>query len=223
MENNNPTSFVKHIFNFNDDSKSEMLNILQYAFISIIPIVLLNKTISKYLPDVNDSKSSLEISFEIILQITSIFFGLLLIHRFITFFPTFSGVDYPEMNIIYIVLSTLMILLGLQTRLGEKVNILVERISDFWNGTEAKKEKNSTPQNMTGQITGKPMEKNSIGDNDTTAISLLTETQPIATTQQPNFNNMYQNNTTPLVNANSPMNDSYQEPMAANSVLPGNW
>lgn len=220
MENNSPTSFFKHVFNFNDDSKSEMLNILQYAFIAIIPIVLLNKTISKYLPDVNDNKSSLEISFEIILQISIIFLGLLTIHRMITFFPTFSGVDYPEMNLIYIILSTLMILLGLQTRLGEKVNILVERISDFWNGTETNKHANTMKQTQpTGQITGKPMEKNTMQDNDITPISALTETS--ATT--PDFNKMYQNTTTPLVNANSPTNDSYQEPMAANSVLPGNW
>lgn len=220
MENNSPTSFFKHIFNFNDESKSEMLNILQYAFIAIIPIIILNKTISKYIPDVNDNKSSLEISFEIIIQISSIFIGLLIIHRIITFFPTFSGVEYPEMNIIYIILSTLMILLGLQTRLGEKVNILVERISDFWNGTEPNKTNtNKQLPNITGQITGKPMEKNTIVDNDTTPITALEETQ----TTTPNFNKMYQNTTTPLVNANSPTNDSYQEPMAANSVLPGNW
>ena len=36
-------SFLKHVFNFDDDSKSEILNILQYSLIAIIPIVILNK------------------------------------------------------------------------------------------------------------------------------------------------------------------------------------
>ena len=40
-------SFLKHVFNFDDDSKSEILNILQYALLAIIPIVLLNKSIAK--------------------------------------------------------------------------------------------------------------------------------------------------------------------------------
>ena len=37
--------FFKHVFNFDDDSKSEILNIIQYALIAIIPVVVLNKTI----------------------------------------------------------------------------------------------------------------------------------------------------------------------------------
>ena len=38
-------SFLKNVFNFDDDSKSEILNIIQYALLAIIPIVLLNKSI----------------------------------------------------------------------------------------------------------------------------------------------------------------------------------
>jgi hypothetical protein len=52
-------SFFKHVFNFDDDSKSEVLNILQYSVIAIIPIVILNKTMQKYVPEADDKKSSL--------------------------------------------------------------------------------------------------------------------------------------------------------------------
>jgi hypothetical protein len=34
-------NFFKHVFNFDDDSKSELLNIIQYALISIIPVIVL--------------------------------------------------------------------------------------------------------------------------------------------------------------------------------------
>jgi hypothetical protein len=37
-------SFLKHVFNFDDDSKSELLNIIQYAILAIIPVIVLNKT-----------------------------------------------------------------------------------------------------------------------------------------------------------------------------------
>ena len=39
----NSSSFINHVFNFDDDSKSEMSNIMQYGILSVIPIVLLNK------------------------------------------------------------------------------------------------------------------------------------------------------------------------------------
>ena len=62
-------NFFKHVFNFNDDSKSDILNIIQYALIAILPIIILNKSISKYIPEVDEKKASLEISVEVILQI----------------------------------------------------------------------------------------------------------------------------------------------------------
>ena len=46
--------FLKHVFNFDEESKSEILNIIQYALIAIIPIVILNKTIGKYVPEADD-------------------------------------------------------------------------------------------------------------------------------------------------------------------------
>ena len=41
-------SFFKHVFNFDDDSKSEILNIIQYALIALIPVILLNKSCLLY-------------------------------------------------------------------------------------------------------------------------------------------------------------------------------
>jgi hypothetical protein len=54
-------SFFKHVFNFDDDSKSDILNIIQYALIAIIPIVLLNKSVGKYVPESDDKKGSLHL------------------------------------------------------------------------------------------------------------------------------------------------------------------
>ena len=134
-------SFFKHVFNFDDDSKSDILNIIQYALIAIIPVVILNKSIGKYVPESDDKKSSLEISAEIIIQVIVTFMGLLIIHRTITFIPTYSGAKYPEFHIIYIVLAILMIAMSLQTKLGEKVGILVDRVMELWDGKSDKKKK----------------------------------------------------------------------------------
>jgi len=86
MDNSDESkSFFKHVFNFDDDSKSEILNILQYSLIALIPIVILNKTMQRYVPEADDKKSSLEVSAEIVIQVIVMFIGLLIIHRIITF------------------------------------------------------------------------------------------------------------------------------------------
>ena len=72
-------SFFKHVFNFDDDSKSEILNIIQYALIALIPVILLNKSMSNYVPEADDKKGSLELSAEIVIQIIVMLVGLLIV------------------------------------------------------------------------------------------------------------------------------------------------
>ena len=226
------TSFFKHVFNFDDDSKSEVLNILQYSVIAIIPVVILNKTMQKYVPEADDKKSSLEVSAEIIIQIIVMFIGLLLIHRIITYIPTYSGTKYPDFHIIYIVLAILMITMSLQTKLGEKVSILVERVSELWNGKTDNKKKNG--KNGSGNVkVSQPIsgQQPMGGYTDGTAISSLPTydtTQggqnTMAPQQLPNYDAMYRQDTTPLVGAATPgvtTEGFYDGPMAANAVLGG--
>lgn len=226
-------SFFKHVFNFDDDSKSDILNIIQYALIAIIPVVILNKSIGKYVPESDDKKSSLEISAEIIIQVIVTFMGLLIIHRTITFIPTYSGAKYPEFHIIYIVLAILMIAMSLQTKLGEKIGILVDRVMELWDGKSDKKKKGKNAvkvsQPISGQITGQQMNNAAMSQSlytDGTAISSLpSDSQNTMQSEQlPNYNAMYRQDTTPLVGAASPTSqpiEGFGEPMAANSVLGG--
>jgi len=236
MDNSDDSkSFFKHVFNFDDDSKSEILNILQYSLIAIIPIVILNKTMQKYVPESDDKKSSLEVTAEIIIQIIVMFIGLLIIHRIITFIPTYSAVKYPEFHIVYIILAVLMITMSLQTKLGEKVSILVDRIYELWNGKQDNKKKNgkNSAVKVSQPISGQPMMSSQAmgGYTDGTAISSLPTydgTQGTQNTMQPqqlpNYDAMYRQDTTPLVGAATPgVTESMTsfEPMAANSVLGG--
>ena len=230
-------SFFKHVFNFDDDSKSEILNIIQYALVGLIPVILLNKSMSNYVPEADDKKSSLELSAEIVIQIIVMFIGLLIIHRINTFVPTYSGVKYPEFNIIFNILAVLMIVLSLQTKLGEKVSILIERLMDLWNGTDSSKKKSkngkngnvkvsqpiSGQQQIGGSITGQMMTPQTQPTyTDGTSINSLPTSSSTPTQQMPNYDNMYQQQTTPLVGAASPGMEGFtNEPMAANSVLGG--
>jgi len=240
MDNSDDSKgFFKHVFNFDDDSKSARLNILQYSVIAIIPVVILNKTMQQYVPEADDKKSSLEVSAEVLIQIIVMFMGLLIIHRIITYIPTYSGAKYPDFHIVYIILAILMITMSLQTKLGEKVSILVDRVTELWNGKSDNKKKNGKNGNgngnvkvsqpishQSGSITGQPMG----GYTDGTSISSLPtydvtqgNQNTIAPQQLPNYDAMYRQDTTPLVGAATPggTTEGFDGPLAANAVLGG--
>jgi hypothetical protein len=131
--------FFKHVFRFDQDAKFEMLNLIQYAILAIVPVVILNKFTQRFIPEADDDKSSIELSLEIVAQITLMLLVMMFIHRIITFIPTYSGEKYADLQLTNIVLAMLVIILSLQTKLGEKVSILVERAVEMWEGKKKDK------------------------------------------------------------------------------------
>lgn len=144
----NKKTIIGHIFSTTDEGKAEIINIIQYSSIGIIPIVALNKFIQRFIPEACDEKSSIEILIEIFAQTIIMFCGIIFIHRFITYIPTYSGFKYDNFVLTNVVLAFLVIVLSLQTKLGIKVNILFDRISDLWNGTYPENKKEYIKKNM---------------------------------------------------------------------------
>ena len=236
--------FFKHVFNFDDDSKAEMLNITQYALISFIPIIILNKAMQKFVPEADEDKGSFELLAEVVIQIVVMFIGIFYINRIVTYIPTYSGTKYPEFSVTFIVLAVLVITMSLQTKMGEKVSILVDRVVDLWegNGGDDKKKKGKGKGNVkvSQPISGQnqlPNNASAMGNSlyggmsqGTTSISSL-PTEPVKQ-NAPDYNAMYRNDATPMPGAATPgmgMGDSFGGMiMAANEVLGGsafgaNW
>lgn len=134
VQDSNKPTFLGHVFSTTDEDKSEMLNVLQYVFIGIIPVIILNKTIQRFVPEADPDKSSLELLVEISVQLVIIFIGLILIHRIITYIPTYSGYKYEALTLTNIILAFLVIVLSIQSKIGLKANILVDRVNELWNG-----------------------------------------------------------------------------------------
>lgn len=134
----NKKSFVSHVFSTTEEGKAEILNIVQYATLGVLPIVLLNKLVQRFIPEADSDKSTLELLVEIFLQIIIMFCGMVLIHRTISYFPTYSGFKYENLTLTNVVLAFLVIVLSIQTKLGIKVNILTDRALEMWNGPSEK-------------------------------------------------------------------------------------
>jgi hypothetical protein len=226
-------TFFKYVFNFDEDSKHDMMNIVQYAVLAIIPIVVLNKTMQKYVPEADEEKGSAEILAEVIFQIVYMFLGLFFIHRVISYIPRYSGTKYPEYHVVYNILSTLLVLLSLQTKLGEKVSILFDRVAELWEGKsedDKKKKKGKGNVKVTQPISqGQSAITQSLytgntnmgASSDGTSISQLpTVSTQQQQQQQPDYNSMYRNDNNPMVGAATP---GFEQPMimAANEALGG--
>ena len=214
---NGKPGFFKHVFNFNDDSKSEMMNIVQYAVLAVIPVVLLNKAMQKYVPEADELKGNVELLAEIIGQVIVMFLGILIIHRIITYVPTYSGEKYMDFSVTNIILAMLVIVLSLQTKLGEKVSMIVDRIMEVWEGPKDQKKGKKGQGNVK---VSQPILQNSSNamtqSMGSTSISSLPQQQ--SSQQLPDYNNMYQQDSTPLIGAATPGMESFG-PMAANDAL----
>tara|TARA_Y100000992_G_scaffold168686_1_gene113307 strand:- start:2500 stop:3162 length:663 start_codon:yes stop_codon:yes gene_type:complete len=206
-------TFINHMFKFDDETKNELSNFIQYSILAIIPIVTLNKLMKKYIPDADDDKGSIEITFEVLLQIILLVIGIYYIHRLLTYIPTYSGSDYPDLNPTSFMLIFLIIILSLQSKLGDKINILVNRLSDLWNGeTTVKSKKPKTVKEVNDEKMKQQQEEHIMQMQlNSQAVHPQDSAQPRQ--QLPDYNVMYSN----------PLQDNQDNLMAANEVMGGGF
>ena len=202
---NTKKNIISHVFHFDDETKNNLLNLAQYTALAIVPIILLNKTIKHTFPEEDEKKGNLEIALEVVGQLVILVFGLFFIHRIITFVPTFSKTEYPGFNLFSVILVFLVIVLSLQTKVGKKSNILIDRFSEYYYGKSQPKE-DSQPQEIPEQIsaplprsipTHQPSRSDSLPMTSNQQPSMREPTQQ--SQQQPNFNQMFSNNIEPFV------------------------
>ena len=132
--NSSKRTFFNHVFSSNEEGKAEILNVIQYSLMGVVPIVILNKLVQRFIPDAENEKSSIEILAEIVFQLIVMFIGVVLIHRMITYVPTYSDFKYESLSLTNVILIFMVLLLSIQTKIGIKVNILFDRLMDLWTG-----------------------------------------------------------------------------------------
>ena len=224
-------SIFDHMFSFDGQYKADILNVAQYSFISLIPLVLLTKLIQYVIPDASTNGSSIEISIEIIGQISILIIGLVLVNRFVTYFNTYSGDPYPKQSVVHFVLGFLTILISIQSKLGEKINILADRFMDKVNGPKppALHPRPGRQHHIPDvQVMGRHPQP---GPQDTTQISNLPVIEhSLNAPPQRQVTHQYDNSTQYSTNYEPGLKDaqmmqqmSIDEPSAANGVLGGSF
>lgn len=208
-------SFIQHVTRFDNDTKTELSNVIQYLLIAIIPIYLLNKTLIDFMPSYDQNKGNIEVLGEIVIQNIALFLGIYIINRIVCYLPTFSGENMSEINLMNIVL--LIVFISINSENGKKLNLVYERLlgskENFEENEDEKKKKNnkdkskvtvSQPLNGNGMTAPMPTHQPSQADYLNTHDQM---TQPQNQVVQAVHNNQQ---------GFGPMGGAMAEPMAAN-------
>lgn len=202
-------TFFSHVFSTTEEGKAEIMNVAQYSLLGVIPIVLLNKLIQRFIPEADADKSSIEILIEVLIQLIVMFVGIIIVHRVITFIPTYSEFKYESLTLTNVILAFMILVLSIQTKIGIKVNILVDRAMELWNGSS---DAESKPK---GSKPGVNRHTPSRGDHvDTSQVDMFPPAPMV--TSKPDVG--------PDVMMRGPAAPSYDMgPMAANGILGGSF
>ena len=224
--------FINHVFNFNTETKTELMNLGQYLALVLLPLTFLNNFVETLVPKVDESRGSLEILFEVLGHLKLLLLSVFLVDRIAQYVPTYSGKEMNSTSLATLVIVFVMF----TTKTRQKLDLLYTRLSNSWNGEsgENKKQPNGKggpvqqkPQVTVSQpITGMP---NPISSPPPSKPDLMAHHQQM-TPQQPDIamglnanpgaaNNMYNNQGFGgMQGAASP---GVQEPMAANGAFGG--
>jgi len=232
MENiENENGFLKYVFDLNDENKATVMNMLQYAVLAFIPVILVLKVTKTYVPEANEEKGSLELLAESLFQVVFILLSFWFINRVITYIPTYSKKPYKEFNETTFIIGFVFILLTLQTKLGEKISILSDRVLELWTGDVTIKQESQTKVKVSQPLAGhQPSQADHLGFTQMSQTAPMIPPTPVMTNNKsqtnqysiparqpiPDFNEMHAGPVTPLPGAAHP---TFQEPMAANEAF----
>ena len=231
---NTKPGFINHVFNFDTETKNDLLNIGQYLLLALVPMALYNHLVDSLIPEPDESKGNLELLGEVVGQLVLVLAGLFLIHRLITYVPTYSGRAHGSMNLFSIILIFIVLAYESHTKVGEKMKILIERLAELWEGKKAddkKKKKDPSVVKVTQPISRAGIPTQHVASradylNSPNAMNSPTQmlpppaSQDIPQTNSGASNQIYNNGGfNGLVDANNPVMS--QEPMAANAALGG--
>lgn len=207
------TTFFSTVFNFDETSKNDILNIIQYGILAIVLISLILKVVETYSPCYDENKDTIAIIIEILLECIFLLLSFVFIHRIIAYIPTMSATSYLPQNLITVILPFIYVLLN-QSTLNRKINLVLNRLLGKRESFDNKKKDIKVSQPLSNQLSGmtNPTSLLPQGINTTQIPSM--HQQSASPTIDPDYNSMYSSNNTPMTAGQPEF-----EPVAANSVL----
>jgi len=120
-------TLFNHMFS-DENTKPNIVNIIQYTAVGIIPVLVLNRLMQHIFPEVDEKKNNLELSIEVMGQLALLFVGIFFIDKLIRYFNVYSGEKYNDVSVLNMVLPLMIILFSVPSKIGQKMQLLMDRI-----------------------------------------------------------------------------------------------
>lgn len=138
--NTEKIGFLKHVFSFDDKTKNSLMNSIQYLILLVIPLKFMND-ILEYLFEnqTYSNRNRIAVVFEIIIEMILIVVLVLIIHRFITYIPTYSGKAISGINLIQIAIMVVFYKIHTNERFRLKLDYIIKKFTDDLSPRDEKK------------------------------------------------------------------------------------
>ena len=123
--------FFSYVFKLSKFKQEDLLNIIQYSSLSIVPIMLFIYFTKKYSPTATRDDSSLYMFIITFIELMIMIIGIFFIDRIINYIPTFSGKYYETINLTTVIIVFVTLMLISHAGFRERTAILLHRF-DTW-------------------------------------------------------------------------------------------
>tara|TARA_X000000950_G_scaffold256095_1_gene321292 strand:+ start:868 stop:1647 length:780 start_codon:yes stop_codon:yes gene_type:complete len=131
---------LKHVFKFDDKTKNLLLNTIQYLVILVIPLKLINDVLEYLFENQNyTNRNNFVILAECLLEIILTIIVIFIIHRFITYMPTYSGTPISNINLIHIAILVAFYKIHNNERFKLKINYVINKFNEEISPKDEKK------------------------------------------------------------------------------------
>jgi hypothetical protein len=124
--------FFTYVFKLSKFKQEDLMNIVQYTLLSIVPVVLFIYFTKKYFPSLEESDSSLYIFTVTVIELIFMIIGIFFIDRIINYIPTYSGKYYETINLTTIVVIFVLFMLITETGFKKRTLVMLERFDKFF-------------------------------------------------------------------------------------------
>jgi hypothetical protein len=124
--------FFTYVFKLSKFKQEDLMNIVQYTLLSIVPVILFVYFTKKYFPSLEESDSSLYIFTITVIELIFMIIGIFFIDRIINYIPTYSGKYYETINLTTIVIIFVLFMLITETGFKKRTLVMLERFDKFF-------------------------------------------------------------------------------------------
>jgi len=124
--------FFTYVFKLSRFKQEDLMNIIQYTLLSIVPVILFVYFTKKYFPSLEENDSSLYIFTVTVIELIFMIIGIFFIDRIINYIPTYSGKYYETINLTTIVIIFVLFMLITETGFKKRTLVMLERFDKFF-------------------------------------------------------------------------------------------